>query len=285
MDMRYFQRKVMPAIIKMRNILKQEQVDVVYSVATAAYRTAKNRDEIISFVKERTGINVRILSKKEESMATLVAYSLSTRYKTELNSSSHIIMIDQGGGSTEVSVFDNMTLSKSYSINLGTTALRNNLFLDAEIDTPIEDALRKSDQKVKERLNTFYKNMGDVMHAGDDTFCVSVGTAITKATGKKNNASQHDTVLTKDQIIQKINLCNENILSKFNTVGELNSFDFEASKGNKSLDTIITMRLGLPMFVSLMERFNIFEIHVSGTGLWYGVYLQHLLNIADIEIE
>ena len=44
MDMRYFQRKVMPAIIKMRNILKQEQVDVVYSVATAAYRTAKNRD-------------------------------------------------------------------------------------------------------------------------------------------------------------------------------------------------------------------------------------------------
>lgn len=285
MDMRYFQRKVMPAIIKMRNILKQEQVDVVYSVATAAYRTAKNRDEIISFVKERTGINVRILSKKEESMATLVAYSLSTRYKTELNSSSHIIMIDQGGGSTEVSVFDNMTLSKSYSINLGTTALRNNLFLDAENDTPIEDALRKSDQKVKERLNTFYKNMGDVMHASDDTFCVSVGTAITKATGKKNNASQHDTVLTKDQIIQKINLCNENILSKFSTVGELNSFDFESSKGNKSLDTIITMRLGLPMFVSLMERFNIFEIHVSGTGLWYGVYLQHLLNIADIEIE
>lgn len=91
--------------------------------------------------------------------------------------------------------------------------------------------------------------------------------------------------MTKIRIIQKINLCNENILSKFSTVGELNSFDFESSKGNKSLDTIITMRLGLPMFVSLMERFNIFEIHVSGTGLWYGVYLQHLLNIADIEIE
>lgn len=42
-------------------------------------------------------------------------------------------MIDQGGGSTEVSVFDNMTLSKSYSINLGTTAPGNNLFLIAEI--------------------------------------------------------------------------------------------------------------------------------------------------------
>jgi superfamily I DNA and/or RNA helicase/predicted RNA-binding protein with RPS1 domain len=285
MDMTYFQRKVMPVIIKMRNILRQEQVDVVYTVATAAYRTAKNRDEVISYIKEHSGINVRILSKKEESMATLVAYSLSTRYRSELNSSSHIIMIDQGGGSTEVSVFDSMTLSKSYSINLGTTALRNNLFLDAEIDTPIEDAFRKSDQKMKERLNTFYKNMGDVMHANDDTFCVSVGTAITKATGKKNNASQHDSILTKDQIIEKIDFCNEEISSQFSTVGELNSFDFEASKGNKTLDAIITMRLGLPMFVSLMERFNISKIHVSGTGLWYGVYLQRLFNISDIDIE
>lgn len=284
MNMVYFQKRVMPAIIKMKRIMMQEQVDVVYSVATAAYRTAKNRDEIIEFIKKRTGINVRILSKKEESMATLVAYSLSTRCKSELNTSPHIIMIDQGGGSTEVSVFENMTLAGSYSINLGTTALRNILFLDADEETPVEEALKKSDQKIKERLNTFYKNMADVMYADRESFCVSVGTAITKATGKKNNASQHDTVLTKEKIENKIEFCNERILNQFDTVGQLNSFDFEASKGNKELDTIITMRLGLPMFVSLMERFNISKIHVSGTGLWYGIYLQHLLNIADIEI-
>lgn len=78
--------------------------------------------------------------------------------------------------------------------------------------------------------------------------------------------------------------CNERILQQFDNVGELNAFDFEASRGNKEIDTIITMRLGLPMFLSLMERFNIAEIHVSGTGLWYGIYLQHLLNIKDIEI-
>lgn len=284
MDMRYFQRKVMPAIQKMIGIMKQEKVDVVYSVATAAYRTAKNRDDIISYIKERSGINVRILSKKEESMATLVAYSLSSRYKAELNSSPHIIMIDQGGGSTEVSVFENMNLAGSYSINLGTTALRNILFLDSDEHTPLEEALKKSDQKIKERLNTFYKNMGEVMYANEESFCVSVGTAITKATGKKNNASQHDTILTQEQIADKISLCNEKILQQFDTVGELNSFDFEASRGNKELDSIITMRLGLPMFISLMDKFNIKKIHVSGTGLWYGIYLQHLLNISDIEI-
>lgn len=283
MDMRYFQRKVMPVIQKMKGIMRQEHVDVVYSVATAAYRTAKNRDEVIEYIKERAGINVRILSKKEESMTTLVAYSLSSRYKAELYSSPHIIMIDQGGGSTEVSVFDNMTLSGSYSINLGTTALRNKLFLDADVETPIENVLRKSDQKLKERLNTFYKNMGDIMYAREDSFCICVGTAITKAIGK-NSSSQHDKILTKEQIEQKIQFCHEKIIGKFSTVGELNNYDLKASRGNKDLDNIITIRLGLPMYVFLMERFNISKVYISGTGLWYGVYLQHLLNIADIEI-
>ncbi len=283
MDLQYFQRRVMPVIMKMKRIMKQEGVDVVYSVATAAYRTARNRDEIIKFIKDRAGINVRILSKKEESMSTLVAYSLSTSYKSELSNSPYIIMIDQGGGSTEVSVFDNMMLVGSYSINLGTTALRNILFLDAKTDTPIEDAFKRSDQKIKERLITFYKNMEGLIYSNIDTFCVSVGTAITKATSKKNNAAQHDTILSKQQIEDKITQCNEKILQQFDTVGELNDFDFEASRGNKELDSIITMRLGLPMFVSLMERFNISKIHVSGTGLWYGIYLQQLFNISEIE--
>ena len=30
-----------------------------------------------------------------------------------------------------------------------------------------------------------------------------------------------------------------------------------------------------------MDKFNIKDVHVSGTGLWYGIYLQHLYNIAD----
>lgn len=101
------------------------------------------------------------------------------------------------------------------------------------------------------------------------------------ATGGKNNAAQHDRVMTREKIEDCINTCTEAILSQFDTVGDLNDFDFEASKGNKKLDDQITMRLGLPMFLSLMDKFNIKEIHVSGTGLWYGIYLQYLHNISD----
>lgn len=281
MNMRYFEKNVLPTIRNWKRVMMQENVDVVYTVATAAYRTARNRDEIVAFIKEKAGINVRILSKKEESVSTMFAYLFSSRYKQQMLTSEHVIMIDQGGGSTEVSVFQNSDLVSSYSINLGTTALRNILFLDSDRDTPIYEALKRSDQKIKERLVVFYKNMGDAMTSKAESFCISVGTAITHATGGKNNAAQHDRVMTREKIEACIDTCTQAILDQFDTVDQLNEYDFESSRGSKRLDDQITMRLGLPMFLSLMDRFNIKEIHVSGTGLWYGIYLQHLHNIAD----
>ena len=281
MDMQYFKNKVMPSIKRMKSILYEEGVNVLYSVATAAYRTAKNREDIINSIRNNLGINVRILSKKEESLATLFAYSISTSYKSELHSSPHVVMIDQGGGSTEISVFKQGQYISSQSINLGTTGLRNMLFKDSERDTSINDALRKSDQMIKERLNTFYKNMDIHMQSEVHSFCVSVGTAITKATNKKNNASQHDSILTQSYLMERIKVAESKIINQFSTVGDLNDFDFEAGQSNKQLDSEITIRLGLPMFISLMNRFDISEIHVSGTGLWYGIYLQQLFNVID----
>ena len=87
--------------------------------------------------------------------------------------------------------------------------------------------------------------------------------------------------MTRDRIETCIEACTQAILNQFDTVEQLNEYDFKSLRGNKRLDYQITMRLGLPMFLSLMDRFNIKEIHVSGTGLWYGIYLQNLHNIAD----
>lgn len=106
MNMEYFRGRVLPVIKRMKQKMRSEGVDVVYTVATAAYRTAKNRDEVIECIRREAGINVRILSKKEESVATMFAYGISSRYKLEIQKSRHSVMVDQGGGSTEVSVFN-----------------------------------------------------------------------------------------------------------------------------------------------------------------------------------
>lgn len=279
MNMEYFRGRVLPVIKRMKQKMHSEGVDVVYTVATAAYRTAKNRDEVIECIRREAGINVCILSKKEESVATMFAYGISSRYKLEIQKSRHSVMVDQGGGSTEVSVFNQGELEGSYSINLGTTALRNILTKDVSPTTLLVDAFKKSDQMLKERMVTFTKNMNTTMQTSEDTFCVSVGSAITHATGKKKNAQQHDCILNYEQIADKIENLTVKLLEMFNTVGDL--VRWEQQMTGDAIDDMLTQRMGLPMYLLLMEKFNIKQIHVCGTGLWYGIYLQHLFNVAD----
>lgn len=279
MDMNYFRGRVLPVIKRMKHKMISEGVDVVYTVATAAYRTAKNRDEIIECIRKEAGINVRILSKKEESVSTMFAYGISSRYKLEIQNSRHSVMVDQGGGSTEVSVFNQGELEGSYSINLGTTALRNILTKDVAPSMLLIEAFKKSDQMLKERMVAFTRNMNTTMQTNEDTFCVSVGSAITHATGKKKNAQQHDCILDYEQISQKIEALTAKLQERFNTVGDL--VRWEQQMPDDATDDMLTLRMGLPMYLLLMEKFNIKQIHVCGTGLWYGIYLQHLFNVAD----
>ena len=281
MDMDYFSGRVLRSILHKKMLMLEKGVDTVYTIATAAYRTAANREEILDLIRERAGINVRILSKREEAEATLFAYTFTSAHRMRLLRSPCVIMIDQGGGSTEVSVFREGNLAGNpYSMNLGTIALHNFLFKDSEPDTPIEKAFKNSDRKIRERLVAFSKNMGESMAVGGEVFCVGVGTAITKAAGRTGNAKQHDKILTRDFISARIEQAERTILERVNTVGELDAV-LGGLGPNDPFDAELTTRLGLPMFVTMMERYGIPEIHVSGTGLWYGIYIQRLLNALD----
>ena len=284
MDMNYFDENVLPSIKQMLRHARDRKVDILYSVATAAYRTALNRDEIISKIREECGINVKILSKKEEALATLTAFAFSKPSHVNLNSNDKVIMIDQGGGSTEITLFQGTDLIDSYSLNLGTTVLKTVLFREANKETLLTKALKDSEKFVKDRLRTYYSSKkSSLLNKSRTNFCISVGTAITNATNKKGNAKQHGTRLTLEMIKRKIEETDAFLKSKYTYVADLiEDLDVSGAERNSfhdTLDNSVVMRLGLPMFVEIMEGFNLDEIIVSGTGLWYGVYFENLYNL------
>ena len=284
MDMNYFDNNVLPAIKQMLRHAKEKRIDILYSVATAAYRTALNRDEIISKIREECGINVKILSKKEEALATLTAFAFSKPSSVNLSSTDKVIMIDQGGGSTELTLFQGSELIDSYSLNLGTTVLKTVLFREANKETLLSKALKDSEKFVKDRLRTYYSSKkSSLLNKSRTNFCISVGTAITNATNKKGNAKQHGTRLTLEMIKTKISETDIFLNSKYSYVADLlEDLDVSGPERNSFHDTLdnnVVMRLGLPMFVEIMEGFNLEEIIVSGTGLWYGVYFENLYEL------
>jgi hypothetical protein len=113
--------------------------------------------------------------------------------------------------------------------------------------------------------------------------CVAVGTAITVATGRKGNPKQHCFEMSSDFLQDKIQSA-EIFFEKSNitTTAELKNLfedldDYkEKDKGTQSR---LTMRLGLPMVVELLEKFSLDNLMVSGTGLWYGIYFQEIHKI------
>lgn len=83
--------------------------------ATSAMREAKNGPEIREMILRETGVNIEVISGNEE--AKLI---LSTFFLMDIDKDIPFIVIDVGGGSTEVSVFENGERTAAKSFRIGT---------------------------------------------------------------------------------------------------------------------------------------------------------------------
>lgn len=281
MNINFYIDNVIPFIKKMLKYAKDKRVDVLYSVATAAYRTANNRDEIIDLIRDECGVNVKILSKREEALATLTAFVFCKKPHINLNKDFNYLMIDQGGGSSELSLFKSSEILDTYSLNLGTTVLKNVLFKEANTDSSIIKGFKDSDKFIKDRLRTYFSNpKSSLLNKNKGDFIIANGTAITQATKKKGNPNQHCTLLSisnMQEIIDEYqNYLNENFKSTSDLFAVL-----EGPKNNyrDTLDRIVVSRLGLPMFVEILKQLDVKNVCVNGTGLWYGIYFENLFNL------
>ncbi len=273
MEISCFQRKTIPAVRKYADELKRKGINTVYSVATAAYRTATNRNEILKLIFNRTGINLRILPKPDEALATLVAFYFTKPSHIQLNE--HTLLIDQGGGSTELSLFKEQNLIYNESFDLGTTVLESVFFQDKNIS--LEDAFDLAENFVYHKIkNNFNINS---FPKGKSLSCISVGTAITKATNKQNNKAQHGTILRIEKLIETRKEFIKAINNRYKNLDYIYQDINNLKKQNNTYRKMLTSALGLPFFIKIMQLLDIKELVVSGTGLWYGIYFQKLYNI------
>jgi exopolyphosphatase/guanosine-5'-triphosphate,3'-diphosphate pyrophosphatase len=94
------------------------EVKKLRAVATSAMREASNAAKVIERIKQETGVEVEVISGDEE--AELI---FGTFFLLDIDKTMPFIVIDVGGGSTEVSVFEGGERVASHSFEIGTLRL------------------------------------------------------------------------------------------------------------------------------------------------------------------
>jgi exopolyphosphatase/guanosine-5'-triphosphate,3'-diphosphate pyrophosphatase len=105
-------------LVKFRRLADSHRVDEIVAAATSAVREAPNGAELLAAIEQQTGIHVIVISGTEE--ARLI--HLAAMYGVAVGSGSAVV-IDIGGGSTEITLGTSTNLQLARTTKLGVIRL------------------------------------------------------------------------------------------------------------------------------------------------------------------
>ena len=107
-------------------LMKVHKVEKYMACATSAMREALNGDDVVEYIKKKTGVKINIIDGKKE--AKIIA---STDLNFLIKSDETYLYVDVGGGSTEFTLFSEGKIVTSKSFKAGTVRFLNNQVTDS----------------------------------------------------------------------------------------------------------------------------------------------------------
>ncbi len=141
------------AIRNLTTLARNKGFDRIVAAATSAVREAKNGGEFLQLVEEHTGLEVQVITGKEE--ARLIY--LGVRNSMELAETPSLIA-DVGGGSVEVIACNRKHMFFGRSLKLGTIRLKD---LCLKQDPPTKGMVRELEKTINTGLDVGLKSSRD----------------------------------------------------------------------------------------------------------------------------
>lgn len=166
--------RTVDAIAQFTEIADRKSTDEIYMFATAAVRVAKNKNEFIKRVREKTRIILEVIPEDREAMLAFAGVA----------SNKMCGVIDIGGASTELAIGEQGRILSASSAKVGAVKCKENITDDtktAEINSFIENILLEDNAKTIE----YAKNQSDIVWYG-------VGGTITSAAAMLIELKEYD---------------------------------------------------------------------------------------------
>lgn len=134
-------------------IMKTYKVTDYRAYGTSAIRETKNTKLLLDQIEQRTGIRVDILSNSEQRFLDYKSLAAKGDFFTSTIENATAVL-DIGGGSIQISLFDKDKLSMTQNIKLGVLRLRENLNGLSEKSSRNEELL---EEMINSQLSVFSK--------------------------------------------------------------------------------------------------------------------------------
>lgn len=236
-----------------KEILRRLRLNHIHVFATASLRNITNTEEAADKIRELTGLTIQVLSGKEEAVLDYVGATYLVPMKRGL-------VLDIGGGSTELTFFDERGIKKALSLPIGSLNLYNKYVTRV---FPNEEEKKRLEKVVEKELRK----------AGVPTIKCSmicgVGGTI-RATGR----------LANDQL--KLSPANKSLLPEM-VSRILQEFDGASKESLRQVLRVMPERLhtiipGMIILERVCRQFDAKEIHISDYGVREGYLIAEILN-------
>jgi len=249
---------------KFVNLAKTYGATNIIAVGTSAIREASNQSEFLENLFKRTGLNVHVISGKEE--ARLIYLGVASGIDI---GEKKAIFVDLGGGSTEVAIGDQYKLYYTHSLMLGAIRLTSQ-FIGEGWNSPIPISTYKQMKTYVSnhvsKVKTVVKECGARRAYGSSGTIINLAEIANKIQKKNGNGNVGKLVLTRKNLKKlAITLCSLPLEERKELPG-INPY---------RADIIVA---GAAIIEALMEDFGLEEICVSHKELRDGLLVDYLSN-------
>lgn len=232
--------------IKLLNLFSQHDVQNVKAVATSALRNASNKDTIVENINHLTSINIDIINGIEE--ANLIHKAVSSQYimKDKIG-----LLIDIGGGSTEITLTRGEKVIASSSFKMGTVRLLH-YYNHNEIEVKVNRQLQS--------INRFIKK-----HIGNKKIDLCVGTGGNLRRMGKLRKKVLYKASSRHSSLNDVNIIYD-LLSNLSFEERMNKLDMRPDRADVIIPACYIIK-------RIMESLNVININLPRVGLKEGILI------------
>lgn len=253
------QQRVLEVLLRYRNYMEKhypDAVDGTIVTATSAVRDATNRREFLDRIKEATGWSVRLLSGDDEARTTYRG-ALSVLEFTE--NTDHVVL-DIGGGSTEIAIGQGADLHTFVSLDMGSVRFTERFLRH---DPPTAEELEAERREIRAMLTNWRDTPLSYDHligvAGTVTSMAGIELGLSDYDANKINGHRCSLEFIEEKISEFIQMDSEQIEEKYPV--------FLGGRGD-----VITG--GLIILTEFMKWTGKKEVVISTGGIRHGVTLE-----------